>query len=268
VEREEGAGPQPRALIVTVYGLYARARGGWLAVSALIRLLAEVGVDAPAVRSAISRLKRRGMLAPERRGGVAGYVLSRPAEEMLAEGDERIFAPPVASLADGWVLAVFSVPESERHKRHTLRSRLAWLGFGAVAPGVWIAPAHRYDTTRATLSRLDLSSYVDLFHGSYLAFGAIEEHVHAWWDLDGLGKLYDEFIAAWSGPLPRDPAGAFATLVRVVTDWRRLPYLDPGLPAALLPPDWHGTRAAELFAAVRAELAGPADRHVAGTLAE
>ena len=57
---------QPRALIVTIYGLYARETGGWLSVAALIRLMAELGVDEAAVRSSISRLKQRGILEPRR----------------------------------------------------------------------------------------------------------------------------------------------------------------------------------------------------------
>jgi phenylacetic acid degradation operon negative regulatory protein len=36
---------QPRALIVTIYGLYAREAGGWLSIAGLIRLLAELDVD-------------------------------------------------------------------------------------------------------------------------------------------------------------------------------------------------------------------------------
>src|SRR5690349_1707124 len=71
-----GRGQQPRALIVTVYGLYAREDGGWLSIATLIRLLAELGVDEPAVRSSISRLKRRGLLVPQRQDGAAGYGLS------------------------------------------------------------------------------------------------------------------------------------------------------------------------------------------------
>jgi phenylacetic acid degradation operon negative regulatory protein len=55
---------------------------------------------------------------------------------------------------------------------------------------------------------------------------------------------------------------AFADYVRVLTDWRRLPFLDPGLPAELLPGDWHGSRAADLFDALRSRLAGPAHQHV------
>jgi len=60
-------GAQPRQLIVTVYGLYSRAEGGWMSVAALISLLTDLGVDEPAVRSSISRLKRRGILHASRR---------------------------------------------------------------------------------------------------------------------------------------------------------------------------------------------------------
>lgn len=263
--RTTQATQQPRSLIVTVYGLYARESGGWLSVSLLIRLLAELGVDEPAVRSAISRLKRRGLLEPSRRDGVAGYALSDQAREILAEGDQRIFSPPHARVGDGWLLAVFSVPEAERARRHTLRSRLAALGFGTAAPGVWVAPAHRYDLTRAVLQRHGLDGYVDLFRADYLAFADLAEAVRQWWNLTDLQRSYTDFIAAWQGAdrPPASPAAAFATWVKVLTDWRRLPYLDPGLPPELLPPDWPGTRATRLFHALEQRLAGPAQEHVA-----
>ena len=51
--------------------------------------------------------------------------------------------------------------------------------------------------------------------------------------------------------MPADPGQAFADYVRVLTAWRRLPFLDPGLPPELLPADWHGARAAELFGQLR-----------------
>src|ERR1700721_2637300 len=80
-----------RHLIVTVYGLYARSDGGCLSVAALIRLLAELGVDEPAVRSAISRLKRRGILEARRQDGSAGSQLSAEAVAILREGDGGSF---------------------------------------------------------------------------------------------------------------------------------------------------------------------------------
>jgi phenylacetic acid degradation operon negative regulatory protein len=247
----------PRALIVTVYGLYARTSGGWLPVAGLVRMLAELGVDEAAVRSAISRLKRRGLLVADRREGVAGYALSSGALEILVEGDELIFNQRVPAMGEGWLLAVFSVPETERAKRHTLRSMLAGLGFGSAAPGVWIAPAHRYALTSAALQRGGLASYVDLFRAEYLAFGDIAQHARDWWDLDAIGADYRAFSSAYEQVRGTDEP--FAAWIRALTAWRRLPYRDPGLPAALLPPDWPGDRARGLLTELRSALAAPAE---------
>lgn len=270
-------GVQPRALIVTIYGLYARAAGGWLGVAALIRLMGGLGVDEPAVRSAISRLKQRGLLEPRRENGAAGYGLSALGSSILAEGDRRIFERPRAGSSDGWLLAVFSVPENERSRRHTLRSRLAWLGFGTVSAGVWIAPGQLAAETQDVLSSYGLAPYVSLFRADYLAFGDVRERVSQWWDLARLEELYQAFIdsagpvlARWTGATAGAEAAAgddmtgaaFADYVRVLTAWRRLPFLDPGLPAELLPEGWHGTRAAELFDALRDALGARAQQHV------
>ena len=81
--------PQPRQLIVSVYGLYARDADGWLPVAGLVRLLAELGIGPQAVRSSISRLKRRDTLRSVRRGDAAGYALAPSMAEILREGDRR-----------------------------------------------------------------------------------------------------------------------------------------------------------------------------------
>jgi phenylacetic acid degradation operon negative regulatory protein len=262
---------QPRALIVTIYGLYARDAGGWLSIAALIRLMAELGVEDSAVRSAISRLKQRGLLESSRVGGAAGYGLSARGSAVLTEGDRRIFQRPRASAADGWLLAVFSVPEDQRARRHMLRSRLSWLGFGSVSAGVWIAPGQLADEAQDVLAADGLAGYVTLFSADYLAFGDAAQEVGRWWDLDRLEQLYQAFIDSagpvlerWQGADPAEmPGQAFADYVRVLTAWRRLPFLDPGLPAALLPADWNGARAEDLFEQLRAVLGEPARQHAA-----
>lgn len=269
-EERRARGPQPRSLIVTVYGAYARESGGWLSVQLVVRLLAELGVDEPAVRSSVSRLKRRGLLEPEPRDGVVGYALSPVAREILAAGDRRIFRTERARLGDGWVLAVFSVPETERSSRHVLRAELAALGFGTVASGVWIGPARLADDTRRALERRGLTAYVDLFTAEHLAFGDVRARVPQWWDLAGLQTHYGAYVQRWSPVLTRwrrrrgalDPTAAFRDYVGTLTDWRRLAYLDPGLPPEVLPARWQGARAADVFFALRQLLEEPAHEHV------
>ena len=261
----------PRSLIVTIYGLYAREAGGWLSVAALIRLLESLGVDEPAVRSSISRLKRRGIVLAEKRDGAAGYGLSERAREILAKGDRRIFNRRRAMSDDGWVLAVFSVPEAERARRHTLRSRLSGLGFGNVAPGVWIAPVHLAEETHAVLSRLDLGRYVDLFTARAVDAVNLPGDIARWWDLERIRAAHSGYVrawqpvaAAWQRRRRVDPEPAFVDYVQTLSAWRRLPYLDPGLPAALLPPDWPAGEAAEVFFALHDRLGASAHEFVEG----
>ncbi|MEU6624810.1 PaaX family transcriptional regulator C-terminal domain-containing protein [Streptomyces litmocidini] len=248
----------PRSLIVSFYGAYGRAPDeSPVPVAALIRLLGVLGVDAPSVRSSVSRLKRRGLLLPGRTAaGAAGYALSEDARRLLDDGDRRIYARTEPKLSEGWVLAVFSVPEAERHKRHLLRSRLARLGFGTAAPGVWIAPARLYEETRNALERLELSPYVDLFRGDHLGYAATAGAVARWWDLPAIAGLHEEFLAAHEPVLrawraaPAGAEDAYRDYLLALDSWRRLPYADPVLPAELLPDDWPGRRSAEVFTAL------------------
>ncbi|MDJ0344705.1 PaaX family transcriptional regulator C-terminal domain-containing protein [Streptomyces sp. H10-C2] len=266
----------PGSLIVTFFGAYGRAElGGRVPVAALVRLMGAVDIDPRSVRSAVSRLKRREFLVPDRVGGAAGYALSDDARQLLADGDRRIYGS-LAKGAEGaeaaeaaWVLAVFSVPETERRKRHLLRSRLARLGFGTAAPGVWIARAHIQEEARHTLRRLELNAYVDLFQGTRLGFEPTVTAVRRWWDLDAIAELHRTFLDAhepvlahWPHRSPAPPQAAFRDYLRALDTWRRLPYADPGLPADLLPADWPGARAAQVFRELHARLREAGGRYV------
>lgn len=267
-ERESRHAP----LILTLFALYARREHNWLSVASVVSLMADLGVEGPAVRSSISRMKRRAVLHGERYEGAAGYALADATLQTLAEGDIRIFHRIRASLEDGWVLAVFSVPESERDKRHELRSTLTRLGFGTAAPGVWVAPGNLAAETRRTLERRNLSPYVDLFAGGHLASGDLRAKVRSWWDLGELTAMYADFLDRYRPVLDAvkrhepEPLEAFRTYVPMLTQWRRMPYRDPGLPLELLPPDWQGVAAGELFDQLDTLLSTPAAAHAAQVL--
>jgi phenylacetic acid degradation operon negative regulatory protein len=268
----------PRHLITTLYGLYARDPGSpaeqrnWLSVASLVRLMADLGVDAAAVRSSVSRLKKRDVLRPQRHDGRAGYALSPLTVEALREGDRRIWERPRATPADGWLVVVFSVPEAEREKRHALRSLLARLGFGTAAPGVWVAPATSYDETLRALDRRDLTSYTEFFRGDYLGAGDVGARMAQWWDLDAIAAEYHHFLDAYrglgGGSRRPEPEPAYRSYVPMLTAWRRLPYLDPGLPLEHLPASWAGLAAGELFTELDALLRQPAASHARALLGD
>ncbi|MFF4434423.1 PaaX family transcriptional regulator C-terminal domain-containing protein [Streptomyces sp. NPDC001513] len=260
---------RPSSLINTVYGAFLRGLGGWISVADLITLLSELDVDGPAARSAISRLKKKGVLEAERRGAT-GYRLSPAAHPVFDEGDRRIFGSlEPAKLSDGWAMAVFSVPESERSYRYQLRTRLTWLGFGNIAPGVWLAPGRLLDGARDMLVRRGLSDYVHLFAADYAAFSDLPGTVSTWWDFPAIQEQYAGFTQAY-GPVAAglaqqqdiDSGEAFRHYVPMLTQWRRLPYLDPGLPGELLPADWNAVTARQIFQQLHGVLAAPSLLHV------
>jgi phenylacetic acid degradation operon negative regulatory protein len=248
---------RPSSFILDIYGSFARrGLGSWIAVAHLIRLMGDLGIDEQSVRSAASRMKRRGLLETAKRGRLSGYALSEEAVRIIDEGDRRIYgSQEPADLAEGWALAVFSVPEVERRKRHLLRSRLEWLGFGNPAPGVWIAPRRLFPDAQRMIERLELTRYVHLFEASYRGFDDVGAMVARAWDLRRLDSLYQAFIAdrepvveRWLDPRTAgDERQAFVDYIMAVHQWRKFPYLDPGLPAEVLPPDWAGRRAAAIF---------------------
>jgi phenylacetic acid degradation operon negative regulatory protein len=259
-----------KSLILDLFGAYARPLGNWFAVSDLVALMGVLGVDAPPVRSAVSRMRRAGILEAGERDGVRGYSLAAGAMPMMERGDRRIFSTrEPARLEDGWVVVVTSVGEAARDRRYQLRKRLTWLGFGNLAKGVWIAPRRSLDELEDVLEQFDLREFVDAFEASYLGFGDVDAVVRRAWDLDGLRALYGAFLAIAQpmlAGLEREPPTderAFVDYTVVLHEWRRLPYLDPGLPPEVLPNGWEGRTAADAFFALRDRLAERASRFVA-----
>ena len=267
------AEPAPRQLILTLYGLYARDEHNWLSVSAVVRLMGDLGVDSAGVRSSISRLKRRGVLQAMKVDGAAGYALSEEALELLREGDVRIFSRQRAVESDGLVMVVFSIPESERDKRHQLRSTPGLHGVrDRVAGGVGGSrPAARRGRADAgapgpgarssTCSGLATTGSARCGIG-WASGGTCRRSRRS---TPSSSPKYAGAHARWKSSEAASRT-AFETYVAMLTDWRRLPYLDPGLPLELLPPGWNGSKAAELFADLDALLRTPAREYALTTI--
>ena len=261
---------RPQSLIVSIFGAYGRNLGGWFAVSTLISLLNDVGVDDPAVRSALSRFKRRRILISEKQGGVAGYSLSESAWQTFDVGDARVLQRRTPPPNDGWVLAAFSIPESKRDVRYRLRSRLAKVGFAQVGGGLWIAPRALEPDARYVVQALGVEDHVDIFNAEHTAFRSTADAVNQWWDLPAIAREYESFTAEFKSlrakydraKKPPINVKAFTDYTRTLTAWRPLPYNDPGLPREYLPKTWSGDQATALFYALHDQLAPAAQQYV------
>jgi len=260
-----------RSILFDLYGAFVRDLGGWIAIADLVTLAAPLDVDEHAVRSSVSRFARGGLLTREVRDRSVGYALSEHAQGILAEGDLRIFDKlEPARLEDGWVLVTFSVPEELRAARHQLRTRLTWLGFGNLGAGLWIAPGRVAERTVDTIREVGLDAYVDVFDASYRAFDDLPALVGRCWDLAELEAVHTSYVEhfapverSWRDRDPTEhPRGAYADYVLALHEWRKTPYLDPGLPIELLPSPWPGVTAAELFGQLRDRLEPAARRYV------
>src|SRR4051794_26838126 len=206
---------RPRSLLMTFFGAFLRRLGGWIAVADLIALMADVDLDEQAVRSAVSRLKRRGVIAAERRGGAAGYRLTEHGLAILEAGDARIFSRPRSAEAE-WLLVLFSVPETHRALRYKLRAGLAWLGLGSVGSAVWIGPAHVEREVRLLVGELGVGEHVELFRAEHAGAEPLAAAVAGWWDLDAIAAEYRAYLERWGGR--RGTMRAFADYLRQLDD--------------------------------------------------
>lgn len=247
-----------RSLLMTLLGEFVLPRDRPVWTSVLVDALAMFDVEEKSARQALARTAAEGWLESERVGRRVRWSLTAPGRKLLTEGARRIYEFGSAEQTwDGrWLIVLVSVPESKRDLRHQLRTKLTWAGFGSPEPGVWLTPnAAREPEAREILDALGLGDAMS-FVGSYGAIGDESSMVARAWDLRELESRYDAFVEEFGGARP-DAAGSRDAVLdaqtRLVHEWRRFPFLDPQLPASLLPSEWSGAKAAEVFHGKHAE---------------
>lgn len=265
-------------LLFTLYGDYIRHRGGEAWTGSLIELMGCLGISPQAVRSTLSRMSRKGWLAGRRVGRYSFYRLTPKSVKLLTEGAQRIFNPRSEPWDGRWHILAYSIPERQRHLRHRLREQLMWLGYGQLGHGVLIFPRDLGSEVEEVLDTLNVRQYVDIFTAEHEGFTSNEDIIARCWNLDGLNACYAEFIATYRPGLERymslvaegqdpDACECFVQRFMLVHEYRTFPYVDPNLPAELLPPDWLGGEATWVFTKCYELLADGANSYVDAAMA-
>ncbi len=250
-----------RSLLLTLLGEFVLPGDGSVWTQTLITALDRLGVREKAARQAVSRLSERGWLEGTRIGRQTRWALSTQGTEMLTQGAARIYGlgSEQRIWTGQWLVLVASVPERDRNLRHRLGRELSWAGFGLFRPGTWISPWPENENVLVPmLDRLGVKAFT--FRAELGQLGSGPELIAQAWDLAELAGAYRRFLDDAEPLMTLSPQGddAAVSLAGLVHRWRRFPFLDPELPAALMPADWPGPDAARRFSELRGQLNDPA----------
>jgi phenylacetic acid degradation operon negative regulatory protein len=242
--------PSARSWLLTVLGEFVlpSAEPAW--TSTIVAALAGLGLEEKASRQALARTAADGLIEAERIGRRARWQLTDAGRRLLTEGAQRIysFGGRTSGWDGRWLVLTVAVPESQRELRHRLRTRLTWAGFGSPGPNLWVSPnPDREAEAHRLLDELGLTPTALSFTGQFGGIGSPRDLVRQAWNLDDLAARYQAFVREFAGRRPGPGQRSMVAQIRLVHEWRRFPFLDPQLPADLLPPQWIGKRAAAVF---------------------
>ena len=265
IQRSPSMAPlRPRSMLFTLFGDYAYPERRDVPLRGLVRIGRALGLTEVAVRSAVARLAREGWIGARRDGFRSRYALSGSGRALIEEGTRRIYRPRRGAWDGTWCVLNYSIPEAKRSERDRIRKRLAWLGYAAMGGGAYVSPREVGDATLDLLRELGLREFARVFKAKLAGPGSDAELVRQCWDLRAIGRRYAAFIAHYGPTYERDralrarrgldDADAFVTRFALTHDFRRFPFVDPDLPARLLPADWPGAGARTLFEAHHALL--------------
>jgi phenylacetic acid degradation operon negative regulatory protein len=253
-----------RSLLLTILGELVLPSGRPVWTSAIVQTMAGLGVEEKAARQALARTAADGLIIALKHGRQVQWDLTGPGRRLLTDGAERIYSFAAEGTGwDGrWLILTITVPETQRQLRRQLRTRLSWAGFGSPMPSVWVTTdTAREAEAKQILNELGLAAAAYSFTGPFSSIGSARTLVDQAWNLHAVAERYQEFIVEFAGARPKPGEETVLTQIRLVHEWRRFPFLDPQLPAELLPPHWIGKRAAAVFAELHARWHQPAQEH-------
>lgn len=236
--------PSARSLLLTVLGelVLPPAPDAW--TTALLRVLAGLGIEEHAGRQLLARAATAGWVERERRGRAVHWRLAPKGMALVSDGvsrsDAYLAGPP--SWDGRWLQLFVTVPREQRATRNRLHGGLAWLGMGSPLSGVWMTPhVDRGPELADLVADGGLGASALALVGSVHPAGMSDHDiVRRAWDLTGLARSYEILLVRLADPqVPDCDDAVLMAYLRLLNVQQRLMRRDPFLPRVLLS-EWIG----------------------------
>lgn len=264
---------QAGSLIISVFGDAIHPRGGEVWLGCLIRMLQPLALNERLIRTAIFRLVKEDWLEAQTMGRRTDYGLSVTGRSRIEEASKLIYGSAKSKWDAHWRIILSSTEQTPK-SRAALRKALYWQGFGEWNANTFLHPSadlnQVIDTLRAEGLAQETVNLVTLISKVISTPSSIsdKEVVERAWDLKHLGQHYTAFIKQYQAIDEQfekahiSDEDAFLTRLLLVHDFRRLLLRDPLLPSGLLPADWPGLKARQLFNRLYLKLHDASEKHL------
>jgi phenylacetic acid degradation operon negative regulatory protein len=242
VQKAHG-GSSPQHVLATLLGDYWLECPHSLRSVTLVEFLEEFGFSAAAGRTALSRLRRRGLIEVSKIGRHTFYRNSATTAQRFVDRVNRVMRFGVDEQWDGyWTVVTFSMREDQRDARHVLRHKLRSLGFASLYDAVWVAP--RADAVATCGLIAEFGDGVSVMRAADTGAGHGMRSLLGAWDLERIRSIYADFLRDCERTLRElrsgglNPSNALVARTFVMDVYRDIANLDPGLPDELMPSGW------------------------------
>lgn len=248
LRRRAVGAPAARSTLLTILGEYVLPHSTGVWQETLVTAMQTMGYKPQTARQAVTRSVKAGWLQSEKAGRASRLQLTARCRSMLRDGARRIysFGTP-REPSDQWLLLLVRVPERTREVRHRLRTRLSWAGCGSLGNGVWITPHIERERELSAIAQSERAAEIMSFRVQPTTISNAHSVILQAWELDTVASAYRAFTSRFQSVDPVAPADVFRAHTQLVHAWRKFPYLDPELPADMLPARWPQQHARELF---------------------
>lgn len=234
------------SLIVTVFGDAILPRGGSVAASTLGEIMEAMGVEAGAMRTAVSRLAKDGWVERRRDGRTSHYRLAGQREQEFRDAGEKIYAATgqQGTAAGNWALVFQGSDGDSAECAGAIPLSRNWLladlerceaGF----PDAMIYRGSFLQMPDWFQKLLAPQDETDAMHHLIAVFAPVAEKLKKGWQ--------------------PEPLEALVLRCLLIHGWRRIALRLKGLPGNLLPEDWPEAECRALVAQLYRKLAAPSE---------